>query len=136
VISVNLALDRAFCRISMSDRAKGPGVQQGGGGRTFSSCITMFSGKLMKGTLDASVQTAKTNLPPCTRLWYMRPKTVFKFAININPHLQTTASNDDSGNSSISPSPSMNSIMSCNPNAAAICFAIVSICKEISAAKT
>ena len=48
----------------MSARANGPGVPGGGGAGTFSSRITILIGKLMKGTLDASAQTAHANLPP------------------------------------------------------------------------
>ena len=56
--------------------------------------------------------------------------------ININPHLQRTVSNDEFGNSSISASACLKSIISRNPNTVALCFAIVSICGEISVART
>jgi hypothetical protein len=66
---------RVTLEMLISARANGSGVPREGGGMP-SSRITIFSGKLMKGTFDASAQTAHTNLPPGIRAWKMWLKVV------------------------------------------------------------
>jgi hypothetical protein len=79
LVSINPALDRAFCRILISANAKGPGVHGEDGG-PFSSRITVLIGTLPKGTFEASAQTAHTNLPPDFRACNMWLKAFLDLA--------------------------------------------------------
>jgi hypothetical protein len=108
-----------------------------GGAAGICSCSLMiWEAKLIIGTLCGSDQTAAENLPPETRHLCILLNAVSRFGNNIIPQRHNTASKNEFVKSIFSASLSLNSIMSCNPKDAALCFAIDNICVEISVAST
>src|SRR5919107_816689 len=128
LISLNPAWLNNCFRVSVSAKAKGPGVPGGGRG-AFICFLTVLKAKSINGTFDGVDHTAAESLPFVTSRCLIFTKAEGRVGKNIRPNLERTASNFAvwSGKSTFSPSLSLNSIIPHKPRDLALDLAIASI---------